>query len=62
MVVLAKDFYRVASPSTLVEVPARKWTSVADNEQPPQPAYSGFKYRARDEVEMQSEALEINPR
>lgn len=61
MVVLAKDFYRVAAPSTLAEVPGRKWLR-DDDEQHLQPAYGGFNHRARHEVEMQAEALEIEPR
>ncbi|GAQ82101.1 heat shock protein DnaJ with tetratricopeptide repeat [Klebsormidium nitens] len=61
MVVLAKDFYRVAAPSTLAEVPGRKWLRDND-EQHLQPAYGGFNHRARHEVEMQAEALEIEPR
>jgi hypothetical protein len=62
MVVLAKDFYRVAAPSTLAEVPGRKWISKEDlDEELPRPSH-GYAHRRQHEVEMQVEALEVDSR
>lgn len=63
MVVLAKDFYRVAAPTTLADVSERQWVSKEeiDEQLPQRPSY-GFARRTQSEVEMQVEALEVHPR